>query len=87
MINSHKDVKKLKGDLECEKPNNLIHKFEGKMNLAGVEDTLSLSVDNLILRGSSLRNTEEIYGLVVFAGHDTKLMKNNASANYKFSDL
>ena len=28
-----------------------------------------VSIDNLLLRGSSLRNTEQIYGVVVYVGH------------------
>ena len=35
----------------------------------------------------SLRNTEYVYGISVFTGHDTKVMKNSASAVYKFSSL
>jgi phospholipid-transporting ATPase len=40
-----------------------------------------------LLRGSSIRNTNYIYGVVVFTGHDTKIMKNSAAAKYKFSSL
>lgn len=40
-----------------------------------------------MLRGSSLRNTQCIYGVVVFTGHDTKVMRNSTSAKYKFSKL
>jgi hypothetical protein len=32
-----------------------------------------------------LRNTEKIYGLVLFAGHDTKLMKNTTKNSIKLS--
>jgi len=39
------------------------------------------------LRGSSLKNTEYIYGITVFTGHDTKVMKNSAHSKYKFSKL
>ena len=35
----------------------------------------------------SLRNTEYIYGVVVFTGHDTKVMMNSAKAKMKFSKL
>ena len=34
-----------------------------------------------------LRNTEWIEGIVIFTGHDTKLMQNSAKAAYKFSQL
>jgi len=48
---------------------------------------LSLDVDNILLRGSSLKNTEYIYGVVIFTGHDTKVMRNSANPKYKFSKL
>lgn len=41
----------------------------------------------MLLRGSSLRNTEYIYGAVVFTGHETKIMKNSARSQAKFSKL
>ena len=40
-----------------------------------------------MLRGMSLRNTEYAYGVAIFTGHDTKVMKNSAPAKYKFSRL
>lgn len=60
--------------IECENPNEMLYRFEGT---CFVKDTVApLSVDQILLRGSSLRNTEYIYGLVVFTGHETKVMKN-----------
>lgn len=41
----------------------------------------------LILRGSSLRNTEWIIGLVVYTGHNTKIMKNSKSPPIKVSNI
>ena len=41
----------------------------------------------MLLRGSSLRNTEWIYGIVVFTGHDTKVMRNSVKSKAKLSKL
>ena len=46
-----------------------------------------LNANNLLLRGMSLKNTDHIYGIVVFTGHETKVMKNNITPHYKFSGL
>jgi magnesium-transporting ATPase (P-type) len=76
----------LKGNIVCEQPNNAIYKFEGNIGLdAG--NKIPMSADNFLLRGCKLRNTQYIYGLVVFTGPETKIMKNSASAKYKFSTL
>ena len=48
---------------------------------------IPLGQENVLLRGMSLRNTEYIYGVVVFTGHDTKVMQNSAKAKMKFSKL
>ena len=54
-------------------------------NIKQISNSVPLNAENLMLRGSSLRNTEYVYGISVFTGHDTKVMLNNASAKYKFS--
>jgi phospholipid-transporting ATPase len=36
--------------------------------------TVSLNPDMFLLRGSSLRNCEWVYGICVYSGHDTKVM-------------
>jgi magnesium-transporting ATPase (P-type) len=68
-------------------PNNQIYKFEGNLQLNGIQDKISLNIDYVALRGSTLRNTDHIYGVVLFAGKDTKVMMNSAKAKYKFSQL
>lgn len=39
------------------------------------------------MRGTSLKNTEWVYGIVVYTGHDTKIMKNSSKSRTKFSKL
>ena len=80
--------------IACEHPNNALYKFEGTIQVEEIKDkgssssrTISLGADNVLLRGMNVRNTEALYGMVVFTGHDTKIMKNSAPAVYKFSKL
>ena len=40
-----------------------------------------------MLRGCSLRNTEWVYGIAVYTGHDTKIMINSAKSRPKFSKI
>jgi len=35
---------------------------------------LSLGPENMLLRGSMLRNTEAAFGIAIFTGHETKVM-------------
>ena len=48
---------------------------------------MSLSNDNVLLRGMSLRNTEYIYGVSIYTGHDTKMQKNSTRSQYKVSKM
>ena len=72
--------------IECETPNEFLYKFEGTVKLK--DGTLApMEPDQILLRGSSLRNTEWIIGVCVFTGHETKIMMNSAKAIQKKSKL
>ena len=79
--------------IQCEAPNNQLYKFEGKWVGLGADGgadggaDLGVSVDNVLLRGSTLRNTDWIAGVVVFTGGDTKLMRNSVRSPRKVSSL
>lgn len=83
-ITSTREVRALRGSVECEGPNNRLYKFVGNIcftsSAHATPRTLPLSADQLLLRGAQLRNTPWVYGLVVYAGHETKLMRNNATS-------
>ena len=48
---------------------------------------MSLGPDQLLLRGALLRNTNWVFGAVIYTGHETKLMKNSTSAPLKRSTV
>ncbi|KAI4817148.1 hypothetical protein KUCAC02_009427 [Chaenocephalus aceratus] len=67
--------------IECEEPNNRLDKFIGTMTWG--RERLPLDLDNMLLRGCTIRNTEESHGLVIFAGADTKIMRNSGKTRFK----
>ena len=70
--------------VECEQPNEYLYKFEGNFMLKSGEK-FPLDPDQVLLKGSCLRNTEWVLGLCVFTGHDTKIMKNSSAGEVKTS--
>ncbi|XP_060085914.1 phospholipid-transporting ATPase ID-like [Ylistrum balloti] len=78
------DISKLtqfNGECYCEAPNNKLSKYEGTMKWNN--KTYSLDNDKILLRGCVLRNTQWCYGLVIFAGQDSKLMMNSGKSIFK----
>ncbi|XP_030628223.1 phospholipid-transporting ATPase VD [Chanos chanos] len=72
--------------IECENPNNDLRRFRGYMEHPG-KVRVGLHNDNLLLRSCTVRNTERVIGIVVYAGHETKAMQNNSGPRYKRSKL
>jgi phospholipid-transporting ATPase len=79
-------VADVKGTVVCETPNNAIHRFSGSMTLADGKKEV-ITTNAIVLRGSTLRNTEYIYGLVVNTGPDTKIMMASSSEPMKWSNM
>jgi magnesium-transporting ATPase (P-type) len=46
-----------------------------------------LDNDRVVLRGCVLRNTQWCYGVVIFAGKDTKLMQNSGKTKFKRTSI
>ncbi|XP_072220814.1 phospholipid-transporting ATPase VD isoform X1 [Leuresthes tenuis] len=72
--------------IECENPNNDLSRFRGYIEHSGGV-RVGLHSSNLLLRSCTIRNTETVVGIVVYAGHETKAMMNNSGPRYKRSQL
>ena len=71
--------------LNVEEPNNMIYKFDGNMQFSNFNQnsrlidapsntkTIALNNEHVLLRGMSLKNTEKVWGIVIYTGHETKL--------------
>ncbi len=60
-------------------------RFEGTLSWGG--ETFPLDNDRILLRGAVLRNTNWCYGVVIFAGKDTKLMQNSGKTKFKRTSI
>ncbi|XP_011054736.1 PREDICTED: phospholipid-transporting ATPase ID isoform X2 [Acromyrmex echinatior] len=85
MMDNHELIGQFDGEIVCETPNNLLNKFDGILTWRGKK--YSLDNDKIILRGCVLRNTQWCYGMVIFAGKDTKLMQNSGKTKFKRTSI
>nr|GMD25496.1 putative phospholipid-transporting ATPase 9 [Ipomoea batatas] len=74
-----------KAMVKCEDPNPSLYTFVGSMEFEGQQ--YPVSPQQLLLRDSKLRNTEYVYGVVIFTGHDTKVMQNATEPPSKRSKI
>ncbi|XP_049540344.1 probable phospholipid-transporting ATPase IA isoform X4 [Anopheles darlingi] len=81
-----KDFAQFSGTLESEPPNRHLYEFNGVLKEHN-KPAVALGPDQLLLRGAMLRNTAWVFGIVIYTGHDTKLMRNSTSAPLKRSTV
>jgi len=90
LLNNSKDIENLvnldTSLIQCQQPNEFIYEFNGKF-IGPNNIEFFLDIDNFILRGCSLKQTGYIYAIVIYVGHDTKIMKNSVSAKEKVSKI
>ncbi|GER53535.1 aminophospholipid ATPase [Striga asiatica] len=77
--------KEFHATIRCEDPNPNLYTFVGKLEYA--DRVYPLDPSQILLRDSKLRNTAYIYGVVIFTGHDTKVMQNATKSPSKRSRI
>ena len=83
---SNGDIQTYRGLILCENPNPIMHSFNAKISIES-EDFLQLTYKNLALRGSVLRNTNFVIGIVLYVGLETKAHLNSKTTLRKTSWL
>jgi phospholipid-transporting ATPase len=71
--------------VKCDDANPMIYMFRGVIEYN--EDTIPVGAEQMLLRASSLRNTKYIVGIVIYTGHDSKIMLNSSKSKNKFSQV
>ena len=71
---SLEDIAKCKVHMVVEDPNLDLYNFEGRITVG--DETLPLTNNEIIYRGSVLRNTSEAMGMVIYTGEECKIRMN-----------
>ncbi|KAI1127067.1 hypothetical protein F5Y10DRAFT_201294 [Nemania abortiva] len=67
-------LENLSGELVCEDPNANLYQFEGSITING--ETMPLTANEVVFRGSTIRNTSETIGVVINTGEECKIRMN-----------
>ncbi|XP_057474839.1 probable phospholipid-transporting ATPase 4 [Actinidia eriantha] len=73
------------GRIKCEDPNPSLYTFVGNFDYD--RQVYPLEPSQILLRDSKLRNTGYVYGVVIFTGHDSKVMQNSTKSPSKRSRI
>ncbi|KAK4491522.1 hypothetical protein RD792_002273 [Penstemon davidsonii] len=82
-IDENSEFSKFKATIRCEDPNPSLYTFVGNLDLEN--ESYPISPSQILLRDSKLRNTEYVYGVVIFTGPDTKAVRNSTRSPSKRS--
>ena len=86
----------ISGNAVADQPNPELYMLNGKMHIVftimedkGKQETHDIPLDakQLLLKGAKLRNTSWIIGIVVYTGHNCKIMKNAKDPVTKYSSV
>ncbi|EIN05442.1 phospholipid-translocating P-type ATPase [Punctularia strigosozonata HHB-11173 SS5] len=92
-IRSEEDIERASFVLDSEPPHANLYLYNGQLRYrdpaspSGEEKREAVTINELLLRGCTVRNTAWIIGLVAFTGADTKIMLNGGETPSKRSKI
>ncbi|XP_050679810.1 probable phospholipid-transporting ATPase IA isoform X2 [Leptidea sinapis] len=85
-LSSLNELAEFRATLQCEPPNRHLYEFNGVLKETN-NKSIPLGLEQILQRGAMLRNTAWAIAVVVYTGHETKLMKNSTKAPLKRSSI
>ena len=76
----------LRGTIICDFPNENLNAWNGKIRELD-NNEIDCDINNIILKGCVLKNTDYICGIIVYSGKNTKIMKNAKNVKGKSSKV
>ncbi|KAL1408534.1 phospholipid transporting ATPase [Vanrija albida] len=93
-IKSEEDLEHAYFYLDSEPPNANLYSYNGVLHYTpvsngrqGKEQIEAVTINEMLLRGCTVRNTKWVIGLVVYTGADTKIMMNGGDTPSKRSKI
>ena len=79
----------VQGECICDQPNPELYFLNGRITMEISGESLKFPIDQkqLLLKGAKLKNTKWIIGLVIYTGHNCKIMKNSKEPRVKYSTV
>ena len=74
------------GQVDAEAPNGNLYSFNGNLYI-GKKKYFSLNHEQLLLKGTQLKNTKWVVGFVVYTGKETRIMMNSQLGSHKQSNV
>ena len=87
---SEEDLERLSFILDCEPPHQNLYSHQSILRYTdanGENKQESVTINELLLRGCTLRNTDWVIGLVAYTGADSKIMLNGGATPSKRSKI
>ena len=81
------DYVNMQGTIECDKPNENLNNWNGKILSQDFNEPIYCKMNNMILKGCVLKNTKYVCGIVVYSGKNTKISKNGKAVQFKMSKV
>ena len=76
LVVTSSSLHRLQGEVFCQEPDVSLERFDGRIKLKGFPTAERVGLVNLVLRGSVIRSTPWVIGLVIYTGKETKIMLN-----------
>jgi magnesium-transporting ATPase (P-type) len=85
------DVLNLSMDVEAEFPNSNLHNFRGRVCIKrhdkDIGRVVPITMNQMLLRGCMLKNSQFVLGQVVYTGSETRIQMNSAAVPLKIGSF
>ncbi|KAF6763732.1 phospholipid-translocating ATPase [Ephemerocybe angulata] len=71
--------------IDCDRPDVNMYRMNAAVRVGG--DTFPVDMQNVLLRGTVLRNTKWVIGVVIYTGEDTRIVMNSGGTPSKRSKV